>query len=140
MSKKIDYTFLLHLIFLSLAVYTRRYYVFFFIYYFINYLKILNFKNLIYTFLIISLFSIPGFLLIFKFPYYLTSSGYNFKYFNTFLISASIFLFFVIPFLKPSNFQNLKKRFGISNGFSIFNNFFSIHFFDYNPRNGVVYL
>ncbi len=137
LSKKIDYTFLLHLIFLSLAVYTRRYYVFFFIYYFINYLKVLNFKNLIYTFLIISLFSIPGFLLIFKFPYYLTSSGYNFKYFNTFLVSASIFLFFVIPFLKPSNFQNLKKVdlvFQMVLAFLI--TFLASIFFDYNPRNG----
>ena len=137
LSKKIDYTFLLHLIFLSLAVYTRRYYVFFFIYYFINYLKIFSLKNLIYTFLIISLFSIPGFLLIFKFPYYLTSSGYNFKYFNTFLISASIFLFFVIPFLKPSNFQNLKKRdlvFQMVLAFLI--TFLASIFFDYNPRNG----
>ena len=118
-------------------MYTRRYYVFFFIYYFINYLKIFNFKNLIYTFLIISLFSIPGFLLIFKFPYYLTSSGYNFKYFNTFLISASIFLFFVIPFLKPSNFQNLNKGdFVFQMVLAFLITFLASIFFDYNPRNG----
>ena len=134
--KKIDYTFLLHLVFLALAVYTRRYYVFFFIYYFIYYLKFFNFKKMIYAFLLISLFSIPGFLLIFKFPYYLTSSGYNFKYFNTFLIISSIFLFFIIPFLKPSNFQNLNENLLSKIVLAFLITVLSAIFFDYNPKNG----
>ncbi len=134
--KKIDYTFLLHLVFLALAVYTRRYYVFFFIYYFIYYLKFLNFKNMVYAFLLISLFSIPGFLLILKFPYYLTSSGYNFKYFNTFLISSSIFLFFILPFLKLSNFQNFKESLLSKIILAFLITALSAIFFDYNPKNG----
>ena len=89
-----------------------------------------------YAFLLISLFSIPGFLLILKFPYYLTSSGYNFKYFNTFLISSSIFLFFILPFLKLSNIQNFKESLLSKIILAFLITALSAIFFDYNPKNG----
>ena len=78
----------------TLTVYTRRYYVFFFLYFYLYYFKNLNIKEIIYISLFI-FFNCPWIFLIFYFPYYLESTGYNLKFYNTIIIS-SIFLFYLI--------------------------------------------
>lgn len=135
-NKKINLNLILHIIFLSLAVYTRRYYVFLFIYYIYIYYKFLQPKEFIFIIIFIFLLSVPGFILIFKFPYYLESSGYSLKFYNSIPIISSIFLLYVFPFL---NF----KFFKISNPGSIIFFILSIlstlifaYYFDYNPSLG----
>ena len=135
-SHEIDRMLFLHLIFLALAVYTRRYYVFFFVYYFVYYFKYFDFKKLFIIALIIFLFALPGILLIIKYPHYVTSSGYNLKFYNTFLISSSIFLFFAAPFLRLSLFKNARRDLFIKIILALLITFIFAIFFDYNPRNG----
>ena len=104
-SKKINFDLILHIFFLALTVYTRRYYVFFFLYFYLFYFKNLNIKEIIYISIFIFFLTVPGFLLIFYFPYYLESTGYNLKFYNTIIITSSIFLFYLIPFLSVENFK-----------------------------------
>ena len=105
LSKKINLELILHIFFLALTVYTRRYYVFFFLYFYFFYLKNLNIKELIIISIFIFFLAIPGFLLIFYFPHYIEDTGYNLKFYNTILITSSIFLFYLIPFLNVENFK-----------------------------------
>ena len=99
LNKKINLNLILHVIFLSLAIYTRRYYVFLFIYYIFIYYKYLKPKEFVLIIFFIFLLSVPGFILIFKFPYYVESSGYSLKFYNSIPVISSIFLLYVIPFL-----------------------------------------
>ena len=105
LSKKINLELILHIFFLALTVYTRRYYVFFFLYFYFFYLKNLNIKELIIISIFIFFLAVPGFLLIFYFPHYIEDTGYNLKFYNTILITSSIFLFYLIPFLNVENFK-----------------------------------
>ena len=134
--KKINLNFILHLIFLALTVYTRRYYVFFFLYYFLYYFKYLNIKDFLIISFFVLLLSIPGFILIINFPFYLDSIGYNLKFYNSFLIITSIFFFYIVSFidletLKVSNLRS-KLILCLSTILIITLSFF----FDYNPKLG----
>lgn len=134
--KKINIYFILHILFLTLTVYTRRYYIFFFLYYFLFYFKYLNLKDFFITSVIILLLSIPGFLLILKFPYYLETTGYNYKFYNTIPIISSMFFFYILPFINYDLFksENSKKELITFLSVIIFSTF--IYFFDYNPKMG----
>ena len=138
--KKISLNLILHLIFLALTVYTRRYYIFFFLYYFLFYFKYLNIKDFLITSFFVFLLSIPGFVLIINFPFYLESTGYNFKFYNSFLIISSIFFFYIISFinldsLNPNDLRSKSLLF-----LSIILTIILSHFFDYNPKLGGGYI
>ena len=136
-SKKIiDINLILHVIFLAFAVYTRRYYVFLFLYYFLYYFQNLNLKNFYIITFFIFLLSLPGFILIFNFPFYLQSSGFSLKFYNTILIIPSIFLLYILPFLKLDFFNLNNKGSNLILIFSLFLVIFLSLFFDYNPKLG----
>tara|TARA_B100001059_G_scaffold178632_1_gene179251 strand:- start:282 stop:1514 length:1233 start_codon:yes stop_codon:yes gene_type:complete len=136
-SKKIiDINLILHVIFLAFAVYTRRYYVFLFLYYFLYYFQNLNLKNFHIITFFIFLLSLPGFILIFNFPFYLQSSGFSLKFYNTILIIPSIFLLYILPFLKLDFFNLNNKGSKLILIFSLFLVIFLSLFFDYNPKLG----
>ena len=135
-SKKINFDLILHIFFLALTVYTRRYYVFFFLYFYLYYFKNLNIKEIIYISLFIFFLTVPGLFLIFYFPYYLESTGYNLKFYNTIIITSSIFLFYLIPFLSVENFKwrNNQSKFTLL--LSILFLIILSFFFNYNPKLG----
>lgn len=134
--KKINLYLILHILFLALTVYTRRYYIFFFIYNYLFYFKYLNIKNFFYISILILLLTLPGLLLIIKFPYYLETTGYSIKYYNTIPIISSIFFFYILPFLNISFFKNKNSKKNLINILSVIFFSFCIYFFDYNPRLG----
>lgn len=136
LNKKINLNLILHIIFLSLAIYTRRYYVFLFIYYIFIYYKYLKPKEFVLIIFFIFLLSVPGFILIFKFPYYVESSGYSLKFYNSIPVISSIFLLYVIPFLNFQFFKIISSRANIFFILSILSTFIFAYYFDYNPRVG----
>lgn len=136
LNKKINLNLILHVIFLSLAIYTRRYYVFLFIYYIFIYYKYLKPKEFVLIIFFIFLLSVPGFILIFKFPYYVESSGYSLKFYNSIPVISSIFLLYVIPFLNFQFFKIISSRANIFFILSILSTFIFAYYFDYNPRVG----
>ncbi len=136
LNKKINLNLILHVIFLSLAIYTRRYYVFLFIYYIFIYYKYLKPKEFVLIIFFIFLLSVPGFILIFKFPYYVESSGYSLKFYNSIPVISSIFLLYVIPFLNFHFFKIISLRAIIFFILSILSTFIFAYYFDYNPRVG----
>ena len=136
LNKKINLNLILHIIFLSLAIYTRRYYVFLFIYYIFIYYKYLKPKEFVLIIFFIFLLSVPGFILIFKFPYYVESSGYSLKFYNSIPVISSIFLLYVIPFLNFQFFKIISLRAIIFFILSILSTFIFAYYFDYNPRVG----
>lgn len=138
--KQLNLNLILHIIFLALTVYTRRYYVFFFLYYFLYYFKYLNFKDFFITIIFVFFLSIPGFILIFNFPYYLGSTGYNFKFYNTFLITASIFLFYIISFIDLESLKVINLRSKLLMFLSVILTIISSYFFDYDPKLGGGYI
>ena len=136
LNKKINLNLILHIIFLSLAIYTRRYYVFLFIYYIFIYYKYLKPKEFVLIIFFIFLLSVPGFILIFKFPYYVESSGYSLKFYNSIPVISSIFLLYVIPFLNFQFFKIISLRAIIFFILSVLSTFIFAYYFDYNPRLG----
>ena len=136
LNKKINLNLIFHIIFLSLAIYTRRYYVFLFIYYIFIYYKYLKPKEFVLIIFFIFLLSVPGFILIFKFPYYVESSGYSLKFYNSIPVISSIFLLYVIPFLNFQFFKIISLRAIIFFILSILSTFIFAYYFDYNPRVG----
>lgn len=135
-NKKLNLNFILHIILLALTLYTRRYYVFLFFYYFLFYIKYLNIKELLISLFIIFLLSIPGLILVYNFPFYLTSSGYSYKFYNTILIISSIFLLYILPFIQ---YELIKKKSSENILLLIISFIFTIitsYYFDYNPKLG----
>ena len=139
---KIDFNLISQLFFLALAVYTRQYYVIFFLYYLLIYFQKLNFfsffKISFYTFIL----SLPGFWLIYEYPHYLVGSLFTYKFYNSILVNSSMMSFYLIPLFFPLLVKNMnllsseKKIFIISLIFStIFVTFLS-NFFDYNISLG----
>ena len=123
---KIDFHLILHIIVLAIAVYTRRYYVIFFLYFIVCFFKNLKFSDFTAICLLIFLLSLPGFWIIYQYPYYLTSSGFSFKFYNSILINSSIMSFYLIPLFLPALLGNFKiefknKRFPSINRFESFN-------------------
>ena len=99
----------LQTIFLALAVYTRQYYAYFYLYLMWIYFRKFSFTNFIkISFFVLSL-SIPGFILIFNEPAILKST-FDPNLANTILISSSIIFFYIIPFYLIY-FWSLKKNF-----------------------------
>ena len=135
-SKKINFDLILHIFFLALTVYTRRYYIFFFLYFYLFYFKNLNIKEIIYISIFIFFLTVPGLLLIFYFPYYLESTGYNFKFYNTIIITSSIFLFYLIPFLSVENFKFRNNKSKLTLFLSILFLIILSFSFDYDPKLG----
>ncbi len=140
LSKKINLELILHIFFLALTVYTRRYYVFFFLYYYFFYFKNLNIKELITISILIFFLTIPGFLLIFYFPHYIEDTGYNLKFYNSIIITSSIFLFYLIPFLSVENFKFRDNKSKLILFLSIIFSIILCLFFDYDPKLGGGYL
>ena len=134
LSKKINLDLILHIFFLALTVYTRRYYVFFFLYYYFFYFKNLNIKELITISILIFFLTIPGFLLIFYFPHYIDDTGYNLKFYNSIIITSSIFLFYLIPFLSVENFKFRDNKSKLILFLSIIFLIILCLFFDYDPK------
>ena len=113
---------------------------FFFLYFYIFYFKNLEIKEIVFITLLIIFLSIPGFLLIFYFPFYIESTGYNLKFYNTIIITSSIFLFYLAPFLSVENLalkdNKSKLILFLSTIFLIILSFP----FDYDPKLGGGYL
>ena len=143
---KIDFHLILHIIVLAIAVYTRRYYVIFFLYFIVCFFKNLKFSDFTVICLLILLLSLPGLWIIYQYPYYLTNSGFSLKFYNSILINSSIMSFYLIPLFIPVLLGNFKiefkdKRFYIiSLVIIIVVVFFMSLFFSYNPRLGGGYI
>ena len=111
----INYYFFISIIFLALATYSKQFYVFFFLFIFLEFF----FKTKFLFFLFISIFtiflSIPGFLFLIKNPllfYGIKQETTNFG--SSILISASICLFYIVPFVIQyliNNYKNIMKIF-----------------------------
>ena len=107
--------FFVSIIFLTLAAYTKQYYVFFFFFIFLEFFLKLKLK----TFLLFSTFtfllSIPGFLFLIENP--LVFFGVKQKttnFVSSILISSSICFFYIVPILVQfviNDFKNLKNMY-----------------------------
>ncbi len=110
---KITYL-IISIIFFALACYTRQTYVFFFVYLISYIYKKINFKNLLYILFFIFICSLPGFYFLFKNPLLFLVINQDITNFNSaILVSGSIILFYLIPFIIQSilnNTGNLKKK------------------------------
>ena len=140
--EKINLNIVLQIIFLTLAVYTRQYYVLIFLYLMIIYLQKLKFTTFIKISIIVLIFALPGFWLIYNYPELLKTT-YTIKYHNSFLITSSIISFYLIPifFALMVNdrqlFTDKKKILFIAMIFSILIvGTLLVIPFDYNPKIG----
>jgi len=139
---KLDLNLVLQCFFLALSVYTRQSYVIFFIYYLFIYLKRLTFVNFTKISILIFLFSLPGFWIIFNFPYYFTASDFTSKFYNTILINSSMIFVYLLPIFTLLIISNIKLIFNEIKFFIssfIFFTFLVVSmsiFFDYNPNYG----
>ena len=109
-------------------------------YYYFFYFKNLNIKELITISILIFFLTIPGFLLIFYFPHYIDDTGYNLKFYNSIIITSSIFLFYLIPFLSFENFKFRDNKSKLILFLSIIFLIILCLFFDYDPKLGGGYL
>ena len=130
----------LQCIFLSLTVYTRQYYAIFFIFCLYKYFIYLQFRKFILICFLISLLTIPGFILIYYDPI-LLSTTFDKNLSNTILVSSSILSFYLLPFCILYFFANkIYKKVDTK----IITIFFVIilftlllnNFFDYNYKTG----
>ena len=92
--------------FLALAVYTRQYYAYIYLFLMMIYLKNLKFKNFIFISLFVFGLSIPGFYLVIFNPKIIVNFDLNFN--NTILVSSSIISFYLIPVYLLHIFNNQK--------------------------------
>ncbi len=81
--------------YLALAVYTRQYYAYIYLFLMVIYLKNLKFKNFIFISLFVTVLSLPGFYLILFNPKIIVN--FDFAFNNTILVSSSIISFYLIP-------------------------------------------
>ena len=139
--KKIDSNIILHLIFLSLAVYCIQYYALLFLYFMIIYFQKLEIKAFLLVSIMVFIFSLPGFLLIFYHPWVATIT-FSSKLYNSLLINASIMSFYLIPIFFFVAFNN-NKFFAAKKNYLVIPTFFSILmvcllsiWFDYNYQIG----
>jgi hypothetical protein len=108
----------LTIFFLALASYTRQYYVIFFPYFFLIFLKNCKFKNIFKIFLVTGILGVPGLLFVKINPALLLGlHSLNITNMNTsIIISYSIIFFYLLPFLiqyffnDKINFLNELKR------------------------------
>ena len=92
--------------YLSLAVYTRQYYAYIYLFLMMVYLKNLKFKNFIFISLFVFGLSLPGFYLVLFNPKIIVNFDFNFN--NTILVSSSIISFYLIPVYLLHIFNNQK--------------------------------
>jgi len=113
--KKFGYS-LISIFFLSLAAYTRQYYAFFFIFIFFELFTKLRFGSFLKITLFTFFLSVPGIFFLMKNPLLLFGI-HNIAITNfgsSILISSSICLFYILPFIIQyllNNFQNIKNTF-----------------------------
>jgi len=115
---KININFFYQLFFLALAVYTRQYYAFIYLYAMYIYFKKFSIKNFLRVSLIVFILSLPGFWLIINDPVLFTTLIFSPKIYNTFLITPSIMSFYLIPiffilFLNKINKIDFKDKYTI---------------------------
>lgn len=140
--KNIDINLVFQSFFLALAVYTRQYYIIFFIYYLFIYFKKLKFLNFIKISIIIFLLSLPGFWILYEYPYYFTASTFTTNFYNTLLINSSMMLVYLLPIFFLIMIKNIdvfipeKKFFIFSFIFSALLVLVMSYSFDYNPNYG----
>ena len=129
--------------FLALAVYTRQYYAYIYLFLMMVYLRNLKFKNFIFISLFVFCLSLPGFYLIVFNPKIIVNFDLNFS--NTILVSSSIISFYLIPvyllhllnnqklnlIYKNTDFKNLIPYFIITSIAILM-----FVFFDYNYKIG----
>ena len=138
----IDLNLIFQSLFLALAVYTRQYYVIFFIYYLLIYFQKLKFLNFFKISTVIFLLSLPGFWILYEYPFYFTSSTFTTKFYNTLLINSSMMFVYLLPIfflLMVKNidiFMSEKKFFIFSFIISAFFVLVMSYSFDYNPNYG----
>lgn len=112
--KKLRYS-IISIFFLSLAAYTRQYYVFYFVFIFIEFFIKLKFKSFLKISLFTFFLSLPGIFFLIKNPLLLSAmhDGVEVTDFrSSILISSSICLFYIFPFVLQyilNNFINFKK-------------------------------
>jgi len=143
-TNRFNKTIFYQILFLALAVYTRQYYALFFIFLIYNYFYRLTVKEFFLTMFVIFLFTLPGFYIIVQDIRVLKTVS-TFKIYNTFLISPSIMLFYLIPIYFLSYMQNKKNIISLlpdSNSnktiilWLIFITLFLSFIFDYNFKIG----
>jgi len=112
--KKLKYS-IISIFFLSLAAYTRQYYVFYFVFIFIEFFIKLKFKSFLKISLFTFFLSLPGIFFLMKNPLLLSAmhDGVEVTDFrSSILISSSICLFYIFPFVLQyflNNFINFKQ-------------------------------
>ncbi len=129
--------------YLALAVYSRQYYAYIYLFLMMVYFKNLKFKNFIFISLFVFVLSLPGFYLVIFNPKIIVNFDLNFN--NTILVSSSIISFYLIP-VYLLHFLNNQKLNSISKNINLKDlvPFFIISliailmfvFFDYNYKIG----
>ncbi|MAJ85988.1 MAG: hypothetical protein CL687_03340 [Candidatus Pelagibacter sp.] len=129
--------------FLALAVYTRQYYAYIYVFLIFVYLKNLKFKNFLIVCSFVFLLALPGFYLVLANPKLIVS--FDLRFINTILVSSSIISFYLLPiyflnFLHQKKLNDFFKKFSLNDSLPyfliIFISIVMISFFDYNYRIG----
>ena len=104
---------------LSLAAYTKQFYVFFFIFLLIDFFKNLKINNFIFILFFTTILAVPGILFLIKNPLLLFGyKGETTNFFSSILISSSIIFFYILPFIIQEIYSKVKQNnFNISSIF-----------------------
>ena len=113
--KNTNQNLLLCIVYLSIAVYIRQYYVIFFFLYFLKFLKILRLKKIFNLIFLIVIIFIP--FIVYHYYFFsvniinknLSNNTFGVNIFNNILIFSSLYLFYTIPFY-ISSFAEIKKN------------------------------
>lgn len=137
----IDINIILHLTAFFLSVYSRQYFLFFIFYFLFIYSQRLTWKNNLIIYIVLFIFSLPGFILVLYNNTFLSGTGLSFKFYNSFLVNFSIISFYLIPiffinfFFDQSKHADIKKNY-IYLPIIFLIIFFLAFFFDYNYHLG----
>ncbi len=102
---------IISIIFFTLACYTKQFYIFFFIFLLIHLINKINFKKFVIISLFVILCAIPGIYFVILNPllfFGLKQSTTNFN--SAILVSASMVLFYLVPFVIQTIINNFKDH------------------------------
>ena len=106
-----DSRLIISIIFFTFACYTKQFYIFFFIFLLIYLINKITFKKFIYIFLFIIFLAIPGVYFVKSNPLLFFGLKQNTTNFNSaILVSASMVLFYLIPFIIQTIINNFDKH------------------------------
>ena len=96
---------------LSLAAYTKQFYVFFFIFLLLDFFKNLKISNFIFILLFTTILAVPGILFLIKNPLlFFGYKGETTNFFSSILISSSIIFFYLLPFIIQEIYSKVKQN------------------------------